>query len=280
MSIEPKSKNEAILDKKVNDKNNENIDDNSSNLKTEKKKNEDLKEKKKLIAIYFLSGLIVLSIIIFILVFDFFPDYTKGTIECTYYTQGKEIEILNSNFNTDNLQFIINDKEIDDKNPKYKENGEFRVTIKVLIEELDMKNMFAFTNIKTVKMISDKNLKIKNMASSFENCYLLEKFEIEGFITTEVTNMSKLFYNATNLKDVNIQKMDTTNLKDMSYMFAYTNISHISIPNFSITPLLYSQGVFEGCNSTILIKKDSNVGKVIEELKSKYPDSTFKYDNK
>ena len=279
MSVESNIKNEELLDNKVNDNKNDNIDSNS-NTKIEKNKNEELKERKKLIAIYFLSGLIVLSIIIFIIVFDFFPDYTKGKFECTFYSQGKEIEILNSKFNQDNLQIIINDKEVDDKNPKYKENGEFKVLIKVLNEELDMNNMFAFTNIKTVKMISEKHVTIKNMESSFENCYFLEKFEIEGFNTSQVTNMSKLFYNSTNLKEVNIQKMSTTNLKDMSYMFAYTNISNINIPNFSITPILNSTGVFEECNSIVIIKNDTNIDKVIEQLETKYPYSTFKYENK
>ena len=275
MSSEPIIKDEELLlDKKVNENKNENLD-----IKSEKSKNEELKERKKLIAIYFLSGLIVLSIIIFIIVFDFFPDYAKGIFECTYISNGKEIEILNHNYNNENLEIFINDKEFNEKNPKYKAHDDFKVIIKIINEEIDMKNMFAFTNIKEVKMKSDKNVRIKNMENSFENCYSLEKFEIEGFNTSIVTNMSKLFYNSTNLTKVNIQNISTFNLEDMSYMFAYTNISTISIPNFPIITLLNSTGVFEGCNSTVIIKRDTNNEILIEELETKYPNLIFKYEN-
>lgn len=269
---ETTKKNEEIIDKKNNEEKNENTE----TIKSEKVKSEELKERKKLIAIFFLSGLIVVSIIIFIIVFDFFPDLSKGQFECTYYCTGEEIQILNKDYKTDNLKIIINDKEYENTNPKYNQKGEFNVTIKVLSDELDMKNMFAFTNVKTVKMSSKDKMMITNMESSFENCNYLEKFEIQDFNTSNVTTMSKFFYKDTNLKEVDIQNMDTTNLTDVSYMFAYTNVPIINMSNFDIEVLLRSIDVFKDCTSKIIIKIDDKTNnETINNLSLKYPTITI-----
>ena len=76
MSEEPVEKKEKLVEKKESDKENEE----DTSQKNKKMSQEELKEKKKLIAIYFLSGLIALSILIFALVFKFFPDLTTGII--------------------------------------------------------------------------------------------------------------------------------------------------------------------------------------------------------
>ena len=266
MSEEPVEKKEKLVEKKESDKENEE----DTSQKNKKMSQEELKERKKLIAIYFLSGLIALSILIFALVFKFFPDLTTGIIECTYYCDGNEIEILNPQYKKDDLEIFINDKEDTSDHPKIKEEGDYKVKIKTTSNEIDLDNMFANTNIKSIIMNSEKKVKIKNMVSSFENCTLLENFTIKGFDTSKVNNMSKLFYNNINLKEVNLVEMKTDKVEKMDYMFAFTNISVIDLKNFKIEQLIKSIGVFENCTSSIILKKEENKENYTNTLKEKY----------
>ena len=279
MSEESEEKDEKLFEKKENQ--NEKADEVST--KNQKNSTEELKERKKLIAIYFLSGLIALSIVIFALVFKFFPDLTTGKIECTYYSYGKEIYIFNQNYEKDEeLEVLINDKENDEEKPKYnkKEEGNFTVEIKTTKDEIKLDNMFKSTNVKTIKMSSEKEVKINSMIGSFANCSLLEKFEISGFDTSDVTNMSRLFFNDTRLTEVDIVKMKTNKLKNIDFMFAYTNISEIDLSNFNIELLANSTGVFKNCTATIKLKKEyeSKVNET-EKFKKLYPNITINFTN-
>lgn len=279
MSEESEEKDEKLFEKKENQ--NEKADEVSA--KNQKNSTEELRERKKLIAIYFLSGLIALSIVIFALVFKFFPDLTTGKIECTYYSYGKEIYIFNQNYEKDEeLEVLINDKENDEEKPKYnkKEEGNFTVEIKTTKDEIKLDNMFKSTNVKTIKMSSEKEVKINSMIGSFANCSLLEKFEISGFDTSDVTNMSRLFFNDTRLTEVDIVKMKTNKLKNIDYMFAYTNISEIDLSNFNIELLANSTGVFKNCTATIKLKKEyeSKVNET-EKFKKLYPNITINFTN-
>ena len=279
MSEKSEEKDEKLFEKKENQ--NEKADEVSA--KNQKNSTEELKERKKLIAIYFLSGLIALSIVIFALVFKFFPDLTTGKIECTYYSYGKEIYIFNQNYEKDEeLEVLINDKENDEEKPKYnkKEEGNFTVEIKTTKDEIKLDNMFKSTNVITIKMSSEKEVKINSMIGSFANCSLLEKFEISGFDTSDVTNMSRLFFNDTRLTEVDIVKMKTNKLKNIDYMFAYTNISEIDLSNFNIELLANSTGVFKNCTATIKLKKEyeSKVNET-EKFKKLYPNITINFTN-
>ena len=279
MSEESEEKDEKLFEKKENQ--NEKADEVSA--KNQKNSTEELKERKKLIAIYFLSGLIALSIVIFALVFKFFPDLTTGKIECTYYSYGKEIYIFDQNYEKDEeLEVLINDKENDEEKPKYnkKEEGNFTVEIKTTKDEIKLDNMFKSTNVKTIKMSSEKEVKINSMIGSFANCSLLEKFEISGFDTSDVTNMSRLFFNDTRLTEVDIVKMKTNKLKNIDFMFAYTNISEIDLSNFNIELLANSTGVFKNCTATIKLKKEyeSKVNET-EKFKKLYPNITINFTN-
>jgi hypothetical protein len=244
-------------------------------------KSEESTELKKLYVIYFLSGLIVISLILFFIIFDFFAKIQKGTIECTYFSPGNEINILNPNYNyeKDILQIFINDKEIN-KNEKYKSNGtdSFNVTIKLFSDNIDLSDMFTSQNVKTVIMKSQNSIKIKNMRNVFENCTFLENFEIDGFNSSQVKSMSKLFYNTKNLKKINISTLETFSLEDMDYMFAYTNLQEINLTKFDLDKILKSKDIFKDIKSSkvILNKKYENQKENLTEI---YPNINFEFQN-
>lgn len=272
MLEEPEKADDNLVDNKKSEKK-------KNNSKAKRHKNDDeSKDRKKLLTIGLLSGLIIISIVIFAITFDFFPDIVWGTFECTYYGEGEEIGILNPGYKIKRsyLQIYINGEKNEDDFPKVNKTGDFNVTIKIKDKKINLKKMFASTNIKTMKMNSNKDSIIEDMESTFENCEFLENFEISGFDTSEVEIMTKFFYNCKNLKEVNIVEMDTDELKHMHYMFANTNISKIKLTNFKIEQLINSEGVFQNCNSTIIIKKLKNNDK-INKLKSSYPHITIEY---
>jgi len=162
--------------------------------------------------------LIFLCLVLFYFYFYHSGKNQKGSIECIYFYPGNEIDILNPNYNydKDSLKIFINDKEIN-KNEKFKSNktDSFNVTIKLLSDSIDLSDMFTSQNVKSVIMRSQSSIKIKNMRNVFENCTFLETFEINGFDSSQVKSMSKLFYNTKNLRKVNINTLEISNLEDM-----------------------------------------------------------------
>lgn len=263
-------------EKKENEENEEHEGSRDRNEKSEKKKTEELKEKKKLIAIIFLSVLIVISIIIFALVFTFFPDYYNGIIKCKYKGNGEKAYILNKDYSINGeIKIVVNNKTYKNENPLIKHDGEFDVTIKIYSDEIEMDNMFTYTNIKTANMTSEKNTKIVNMGRCFEGCKHLEKFTVNGFYTNETKSLSKLFLNSINLKDVDLTNMNTSNITDMSYTFALTNIDTINLTNFKLSKVHNLEGIFFGCNNTkVIINKDDYDDPSIRNL-TQYYNITF-----
>lgn len=267
MTEENEAKNEKILE---TNKEIDIISNEEPSSKRESVQSENVKEKKKLWAIIALIGLIIGSIIIFAFVFDFFPDLTTGEFDCIYHGTGNNISILNPNYKIDELKIIINDTEYENENPIVNILGDFHVKIKVLTDELKMKNMFKGTNVKSVVMTSEKSTLVKNMESCFESCKYLEEFSIEDFDTSEVTNMNNLFFNCINLEKVEMSDIDTDDLERVDSTFAYTNISEIKLTNFKMKILLNSKNTFDSCNTTIIMKKKEENEKHITQLENKY----------
>jgi hypothetical protein len=250
-----------------------NIDEFSNEEEISKRvstKAKDEKEKKKIISIIFLIGLIIITIIIFAFVFDFFPDLTTGEFDCIYYGTGNNITILNPDYKIDELKIIINGTEYENKNPKVNISGDFHVKIKVLTDELHMNNMFKNTTIKKVNMTSEKSTLIKDMQNSFKECKFLEEFKIEDFDTSEVSNMDHLFENCKKLKNVHMTGIELDDLESVSYTFANTNISRIKLTNFKMSILTNSKNTFDNCNLTIIMKKKENKADAVDKLKKKY----------
>ena len=102
--------------------------------------------------------------------------------------------------------------------------------VKILIfEEINMNSMFkAVSDLKSVKITSSKNLKIKSLESSFEDCTGLSSFAIQGCDTSQVSSVKNLFHN-TNIEDINLAELNLDNIKDMSYMFADSKLKTIDL---------------------------------------------------
>ena len=239
-------------------------------------------KKLKILSIIFYNlVLIFICLYLFYFYFCHSGNKQKGSIECIYIYPGNEIDILNPNYiyDKDILQIFINDKEIN-KNEKFKSNNteSFNVTIKLFSDSIDLSDMFTSQSVKTVIMRSQSSIKIKNMRNVFKNCTFLEKFEINGFDSSQVKSMSNLFYNTKNLKKVNINTLETSSLEDMDYMFAFTNLPEINLTKFGLDKILKSKDIFKDIKTSkvIINKKFENQKESLREI---YPNINFEFQN-
>ena len=154
----------------------------------------------------------------------------KGEILCIYDVYYNDIptEII-SKFYTNQTHFdiYIDDKKINFEKeiifPKY---GLIKVRY-ALTQNINMENIFK--DIKTlisVKMTSNKNLKILSLNNAFENCENLKEISIDGFDTKEIKSLTNLFYN-TKIDSLSNFNISTESVEDMSYLFANTQLTSL-----------------------------------------------------
>ena len=224
--------------------------------------------KNKIILIGGISIIVLMIIIIIIVIATSSSNseekkivFTKqGEINCVYDVRSisKNTQLLSNEF-IKNSNFDI---EIDGQIIKYSKEYRFKSitpkTIKfILYDPVSMDFMFKdVPDLQSVEMVSENNLEIKSMASAFEDCQNLRKFNISGFDTSKVTSMKKLFYR-TSLSEIDLSKLNTKNVKDMSYMFASTEIIQINITTMDTSNVETMASMFQYCRDLISLDLSS-----------------------
>ena len=174
-------------------------------------------------------------------------NFYKGRIICKYdvFSDKNPTEILSKSFSkTTNFDIFINNKKVDYSKevifPKY---GEINVTY-ALIQNINMENMFKdVSSLLSVKMNTDKDMKILSINNAFENCEKLKEISIKGFDTSEIKSLKYLFYN-TKIESLSNFNISTTNVEDMSYLFALTDLTSIDLSNLSTNKVLNMSHMF------------------------------------
>lgn len=145
-----------------------------------------------------------------------------GQIDCIYdieYTSRKET-LLSESFNSQDIAIYIDGKRI-----KFSKEYQFSIVgihrVKILIfSPLNMDYMFKdVSQVRSVEMYSNNTAKITSMIGAFENAINLVNYRIDGFDTSSVTSMHKLF-KGTNFDKIDTNRINSGNVEDMSYMFA------------------------------------------------------------
>ena len=222
------------------------------------------------------SFFIILGIILYI-VFSFSneSEISKeifGIINCTYNLEifYKDIQILGNEFEIDfDIDIIIDGNKIKySKKYDFSSNGVHNVQY-LIYNKKNISIDYMFKNVytlKSVEMISDKNLEIYSMISAFENCENLEKVVSKGIISNNVKSMKKLFYN-TKIKDFNFTEINisTNNVEDMSYMFSAIKSERINIYNLDTNKVKNMSHMFEDCSDlTYLNFSELNTSNLID----------------
>ena len=181
-------------------------------------------------------------------------------IVCNYSISELNASILSSEYENKNnivIEIYFNDNKIDkiDYIKEYAFPSEGNYTIKYILNgDLFLDNMFK--NIDSVqsiefKNLSNSNVKILSMKSTFEGCKNLDRILFtESFDTSELKSTSKLFYNS-GIKEINFNKFDTKNVEDMSYMFSHCeSLTSLNLDNFSTQNALIMSYMFSDLNLT------------------------------
>ena len=234
--MEDDNKNEALDDNKNNGLN---INDLGSMDSEKIKQMEGSKyDYKKLLIIGGITILILVLIIIIIILTSRkssksndsdSEEEVNADIICIYNIEkiNTKIQILGKEFDkTLDINVYIDGKKLNEvlKEYSFQKYGEHKVSYEINGEEINMDYMFKDVScLINVQMNSIKNIKIKSMKSTFENCENLRIVNIKGFNTTELSSMEKIFYNS-NIENINLD-IDTNNIEDISFMFAGTNIN-------------------------------------------------------
>ena len=243
------------------------------------KLNELLKNKKVLIGIG--AGIFVAIIIIIIIITvssgssgssdnkdkkedDIVPppeeDEIYGELECIYdiETSKSETQILGNDFvKGSDITIKAAGKYINySKNYKFPKTGEQTVIFYfVNSKEISLDNMFkGVIQIKSIKFIKRKEIKIKSMKSLFENCVFLENVDIQDFDISEATSLSRLFFNCKSLTSFDLSIFNLEKVTDMSYLFAGSSINEFSPNEFNIKSVEDMSHFFDGCSSLTSVR--------------------------
>ena len=98
-----------------------------------------------------------------------------------------------------------------------------------------------FKNIQrliSVKLNTNKNLKILSLENTFENCENLEEFNIEGFNTENIQSMKKTFFGCKKFTTNNLYQLNTKNINDMSFMFAESGVTNIDLSKYDTSNVI------------------------------------------
>ena len=178
------------------------------------------------------------------------PNEALGEIKLSYNFKSfpKPTIILSSNFEkSTNLNIYVKDQFVNYKKEYTFPDKDSAENVKILIfGEIDMNSMFkSVSDLESVQIISTKNLKIKSLESSFEDCTSLSSFTIQGCDTSQVSSVKNLFHN-TNIENINIAELNLDNIKDMSYMFADSKLKNIDLSKLNTENVENMAGMFKG----------------------------------
>lgn len=158
-----------------------------------------------------------------------------GEINCIFDTS-KKTRILSKEFKTQDIAIYVDKKKvIFTREYDFENFGIHHVTF-LIFSDLNMDYMFKdIPELLSVEMISNKTVKVTSMISAFENAENMVNFKIQGFNTSSVTSMNRLF-KGTKFTEIDTKGLDSNNVIDMSYMFSEcSKIYNLDLSNYTIT---------------------------------------------
>ena len=122
-------------------------------------------------------------------------ESVRGNIICEYIIErtSEKTNLLNPDFyvEEDSIDIAIDDKKVKfSKDYKFSKAGTYKIRFALFSKEMNLNNMFkGIQSLKIVSMSSEKNLKITSMISTFEDCIMLESWNMTGFDISQVKSV-------------------------------------------------------------------------------------------
>ena len=206
---------------------------------------------KIIILLSFITTLLLVTLFIVILIY-LLRDNPVGEINCIYNIKdiSNKTSLLGDNFKQlSSLRIYLDDKELNlSKKYKFEKEGEYKIKFKVY-DDLNMDYMYQnILELQSVEMRSSKNAKITSMKKTFENCQNMESFNINGFNTENIEDMSFLF-SLIKIRTLDLSNLNTNQVTNMSYMFYGSSIERLNVLNFQTNNVIDMSHMFENCRN-------------------------------
>ena len=159
--------------------------------------------------------------------------------------------------NTDDDNFPENSDFVEHHHDNLKELNEKNTKLFINGKEENFKKFFTPNNtgIYEIKLVFDKNNKLKNCSYMFYNCECLVNVDFSNFNFEDIENCYKMFYNCLNIKNVDLSKFNGENLNNTEYMFYMcVNLNSVNLNGINFNKVKSLAYMFYGCIKLELIE--------------------------
>ena len=105
---------------------------------------------------------------------------------------------------------------------------------------------------------------VTNMAGMFQNCSSLTKIDVSGLQTSKVTNMSYMFYGCSGLTNLDLSSFDTSAVTTMTSMFnGCSSLTSLDLSSFDTSNVTAMNAMLANCSKLVSLDISSfNTSKV------------------
>jgi len=91
---------------------------------------------------------------------------------------------------------------------------------------------------------------VTNMSGMFNGCKSLTSLDVSKFNTSQVTNMDSMFNGCSSLPSLDVSKFNTSKVTDMRWMFRNCkNLTSLDVSKFNTSQVTNMDSMFNGCSS-------------------------------
>ena len=183
-----------------------------------------------------------------------FLDKEIYFLDNKYYVDNSNCNKVNEGLrelNQSNAELVINRVKYPfQKYFKFREEGEYNISLNLKVAITDCSNMFYGSKyLKSVDFTYFCSEYVNYMVGMFNGCQNLKYVNLTKFNVDNVIDMSYMFNNCTKLTNVNLSLLDTHYVNDMSYMFrnceSLTNVNLYNLNTESVTDMSH---MFDFCS--------------------------------
>ena len=206
------------------------------------------KKKRLCIVISIISGIIVLGIIIFLVIYFRDKRTFDGGSMIVLHVVEEPLEDL----------IVFNDDNIDHDNYKVLVNQTFLTGVKTEGRRLETleKNIYNCKNkgIGTVQFEIKFSKELNSMSKIFSNSKTLKTVDLSNLRTENIKSLESTFYDCKKLQHVTFNNFNSKNLENMDKTFeGCTSITEIDLSSFETPRLKSMQSTFKNCEKLTVL---------------------------
>ncbi len=107
------------------------------------------------------------------------------------------------------------------------------------------------SSVRSITFEGDRAITFKgNTFQFFAECSALERIDLAGLDTSNMTEMGYMFANCASLKELDLSSFDTSNVTSMMIMFSgCSSLERIDLSSFNTSRVTHMNNMFQGCKA-------------------------------